>query len=284
MKKPKHPLPASRPIPLSNLLGGLDPLAFKLHCAVFDGTVEPITVLTNDWDEWVGWSQWRGARDHFNRDFIFTMARVPKTPSHWLFGGVFQVTARPPIPNARSYKLKLRDDLLGEYIKRLVIDFRPTGRVTRRNLDTDLGHMTVAALHEKPYAGEAFPGHDLINHTLGEIRTVVRQNRADWRNALESLKGVYVIHDDSTGMPYVGAAYDDEGIWQRLCVYAATLHGGNVALKALVQDKGEDYTLKNLRFALLDPMVLSTDNKRVLAREVHWKQVLQSRLFGNNRN
>ncbi|WP_231997271.1 hypothetical protein, partial [Mycobacterium sp. 1245111.1] len=59
---------------------------------------------------------------------------------------------------------------------------------------------------------------------------------------------------------------------------------GNVALKALVQDKGEDYTLKNLRFALLDPMVLSTDNKRVLAREVHWKQVLQSRLFGNNRN
>ena len=284
MTKPRNPRPTLRPIPLSNFLADLDPATFKLHCAVSDGMVEPITVLTNDWDEWVGWSQWRGARDHFNRDFIFTMARVPKTPSQWLFGGVFEVTARAPIAHARSYKLKLRDDMMGEYIKRLVIDFRPTGRVTRRNLETDLDQMTVAALHEKPYEGEAFPGHDLLNHTLGELRSVVRQNRADWRSALESLKGVYVIHDDNTGLPYVGAAYGDEGIWQRLCTYAATLHGGNVALKALVKEKGEDYALKNLRFALLDPLVLRTDDKRVIEREVHWKRVLQSRTFGNNRN
>lgn len=81
-KEPHHQRPALRPIPLRNLLSELDPHTCKLHCAVFDGVVEPINVLATDWDEWVGWSRWRGARDHFNRQFIFTMARVPKTLSH----------------------------------------------------------------------------------------------------------------------------------------------------------------------------------------------------------
>lgn len=256
----------------------------KLHCAVTDGKVEPINELATDWSEWVGWSRWRGARDHFNRDFIFTMARVPKTASQWLFGGVFEVTGRSPIANARSYNLTLRDDMMGEYIKRLIVDFPLPARVTRLNLDKHIDHMRVASVLEVPYEGEAFPGHDLVNHTLRELRGVVRQNRTDWRAALESLKGVYVIHDDATGRPYVGAAYGDEGIWQRLCAYAATLHGGNIALKELVKNEGEDYALENLRFALLDPLVLRTDDKRVIEREVHWKNVLQSRRFGNNKN
>ncbi|MCV7254648.1 hypothetical protein H7J86_21030 [Mycobacterium hackensackense] len=201
-KEPHHARPTSRPIPLRNLLGDLDPNTCKLHCAVSDGNVEPINELATDWDEWVGWSRWRGARDHFNRVFIFTMARVPKTSNHWLFGGVFEVTGRSPIANARSYDLKLRDDIMGEYIKRLVIDFRPTGRFTRRNMETDLDQMTVAAIHDKPYEGDAFPGHDLINHTFRDLRTIVRQSRPDWRIALESMKGVYVIHDQLTGEPY----------------------------------------------------------------------------------
>lgn len=283
-KEPHHPRPVPRPIPLRNLLGELEPKTCKLHCAVTDGKVEPINELATAWDEWVGWSRWRGARDHFNRDFIFTMARVPKTPSQWLFGGVFEVTGRSPIANTRSYDLELRDDIMGEYIKRLVIDFRPTGRVTRRNFETDLDQMSVAAIHDNPYEGDAFPGHDLINHTFRDLRTIVRQRRPDWRIALESMKGVYVIHDQLTGEPYVGAAYADEGIWHRMCTYAETLHGNNVGLKALVGAKGEAYVLDNLRFALLEHMTKRTEDQRVIDRETYWKQVLLSRTLGNNRN
>jgi hypothetical protein len=239
---------------------------------------------TRDWEEWVGWSRWRGARDHFNRKLIFTMARQPKTANHWLFGGVFEVTGRKPIANARSYDLELRDDIMGEYIKRLVIDYQPTGRGIRLNLETHLDQMSVAAIYEKPYEGEAFPGHDLINHNFRELRGVVRQNRPDWRIALESMKGVYVIHDQGTGEPYVGAAYADEGIWHRLCAYAETLHGNNVGLKALVEAKGEEYALQNLRFALLEFWSKCTEDQRVIDRETYWKQVLLSRALGNNRN
>lgn len=281
-KQQPHQPPAARPIPLRNLLGELDPTSFKLHCADFNGKHEPIEVLATDWQEWIGWSRWRGKTDHFNRDFIFTMARVPKTISQWLFGGVFEVTGRSPIADARSYDLKLRDDILGEYIKRLVIDFVPTGRRRRLNLETFLDTMTVAAIRESPYAGMPFPGTDQIDQSFRELRTVVRQMRPDWRLPLAPLKGVYVIHDQMTGKPYVGAAYGDEGIWQRMSAYAETLHGGNVQLKKLVKSKGEAYALDNLRFALLEPMAQRTETQRVLDREVYWKKVLLARPHGLN--
>lgn len=283
-KESNHKRPALNPIALRGLLGDLDPSTCKLHCAVSNGLVEPIDVLATDWNEWVGWSRYRGQTDHFNRDFIFTMAREHKTADQWLFGGVFEVTARKPIPKARSYTIKLRDDIMGEYIKRLVISFRAPGRLTRLNLETHLDQMTVAAIRETPYVGEPFPGIDRLNHTFLELRSVLRQNRSDWRSRLESVKGVYVIHDEGTGRPYVGAAYGLEGIWQRLGSYVNTLHGGNTDLKKLVKQKGEQYVLQNFRFALLEPLLLSAEDKRVTERETYWKEVLMSRTFGNNRN
>jgi len=102
-EEPHHRWPAFEPIPLTDLFV-FDPVAFKLHCAVLnEEQVHPIDVLATDWDEWVGWSRWRGAADHFNRDFIFTMARERKSLDRWLFGGVFEVVGRRPTPSARSY-------------------------------------------------------------------------------------------------------------------------------------------------------------------------------------
>lgn len=54
--------------------------------------------------------------------------------------------------------------------------------------------------------------------------------------------------------------------------------------KALVSEKGEQYALQNLRFALLEFLPSRTDDQRVIDREVYWKQVLMSRTHGNNRN
>lgn len=175
--EPHHKRPALASIPLRWLLGDFDESVFKLHCAaVNEVQVHPIDVLANDSDEWVGWSRWRGAIDHFNRDFIFTMARERKAPDRWLFGGIFEVVGRQPIPNARSYDLELRDDILGEYIKRLVIQFRPPGRNTRLNLEVHLDQMTVAAVLDQPYEGEEFPGVDKIDHSLRELQGIVRRN------------------------------------------------------------------------------------------------------------
>lgn len=71
-KQPHQRKPDLASIPLRGLFGNFDESAFKLHCAVVnEQQIQPIDVLANDWDEWVGWSRWRGAVDHFKRDFVF---------------------------------------------------------------------------------------------------------------------------------------------------------------------------------------------------------------------
>jgi hypothetical protein len=91
-----------RAIPLRTLIGSLDPAACKLHCAVWNGENHLIDVLGRSWDEWVEWSRWRGTRDDFNTQFIFTLARDRNNASQWVFGGVFEVVGRRNTPHTRT--------------------------------------------------------------------------------------------------------------------------------------------------------------------------------------
>lgn len=272
------------PIPLRAVLGtDLDPALCKLHCAVFDGERHPSHVLTGSWDEWVGWNTWRGTTDFFNRQFIFSLAQSTSDGSLWLFGGVFEVIGRRPTAHAHSYDVRLRTDLLGSFIKRLRVRFHAP-RNTRLNFDKQIDLMSVHSVLAEPYAGDPFPGHDRINHTFADLQVLTLQNRPDWQIALQHMKGVYVIHDQVTGQPYVGSAYGDTGIWQRMTQYAETLHGNNVGLIELVEREGPDYARNNLRFALLEYWSMRTEDQHVLDREAYWKGVLLSRSLGINRN
>jgi hypothetical protein len=151
-------------------------------------------------------------------------------------------------------------------------------------METHVGSIDVVSISAEPYRGEPFPGLDRINHTLAQLELVVEQRRPDWQAALQHMKGVYVIHDQATGKPYVGAAYGDTGIWSRLNEYVASLHGGNVALRELVGQHGPDYARQNLRYALLEFWSMRTPDEYVITREAYWKEVLLSRDFGNNKN
>jgi hypothetical protein len=194
------------------------------------------------------------------------------------------VTARRPEPRTYSYDVVAREDLMGPFVRRLYVRLHLAGRQRRRTMESCLDEMTVSSILEEAFAGDPFPGHDRINHTLAELQIIVSQQRADWRIALEHMKGVYVIHDQTTGARYVGSAYGDTGIWQRWSTYTATLHGNNVGLKELVDEKGEDYFLANMKFALLEFWSMRTDDAHVLERESYWKEVLHARSLGYNKN
>lgn len=272
-------------IPLTSLLpADFDATRFKLHCAVYNGEDHPIDVLSNDAGEWQRWNSWRNVNDDFNRDFIFSVAQDRHDPTLWLFGGIWEVVARRPEPRTHSYDVILREDVLGPYMRRLSIRLALAGRNRRRNMEACLPDMSVASVLAEPFIGDPFPGHDRIDHSLAEIQTVVHQARPDWRIALESMKGVYVIHDQVTGQAYVGSAYGDTGIWQRWSYYAATLHGDNVGLAAHLAAEGEDYFRHNMRFSLLEFWSMRTDDLHVLARETYWKKILLSRSLGHNHN
>jgi hypothetical protein len=272
-------------IPLTSLLPeGFNPSQYKVHFAVWNQTEHPIDVLATDREEWQGWNSWRSVKNDFNREFIFSVAQDKNDATLWLFGGIWEVLERGPEQQARSYTVALREDLMGPFIRRLWLRHKRSGRNIRQRMETVLPATTVSSILEEPFAGEPFPGHDRINHSLVDLQAVVTQARADWRIALESMKGVYVIHDKETGQRYVGSAYGDTGIWQRWATYAATLHGGNVGLKALLEEKGDEYYRTNLRFALLEYWSMRTDDDHVLQRESYWKDVLHARSLGHNKN
>src|SRR5690606_31806363 len=97
-----------------------------------------------------------------------------------------------------------------------------------------------------------------------------------WRTALASVMGIYLITDTRDGRHYVGKADGSENIRQRWGVYAANGHGGNVELRRL--DPG------TFRYSLLRVFDPSTPGREIDAAEGHFKDALDSRRHGLNRN
>lgn len=113
----------------------------------------------------------------------------------------------------------------------------------------------------------------------------MRNDRPDWKAALENVKGIYLISDTKTDKRYVGSAYGDQGLWSRWCAYVASGHGGNVELQALATNPTLDYCRANFRFALLEHRAARTPDDVIINREGFWKQILGTRgAAGLNRN
>jgi hypothetical protein len=143
----------------------------------------------------------------------------------------------------------------------------------------------VVEILRQPFAGRAFPGYEDINLSFEEIETIVRNIRPDWKASLESVKGIYLITDISTGKRYVGSASGEGGIWSRWCSYVSTGHGGNTELSALVTTPDLKYCRTNFRFALLEHRSFRVGDETIIRRETFWKQLLLTRgEQGLNRN
>ncbi|WP_285725107.1 GIY-YIG nuclease family protein [Psychromicrobium xiongbiense] len=122
-----------------------------------------------------------------------------------------------------------------------------------------------------------FPGFDrlVINHA--KLQAVMREPRyASWRTALASVMGVYLITDTSDGRQYVGKADGGENIRQRWSAYATNGHGNNVELRGLDP--------ANFRFSLLRVFDPATPTRDIDAAESHFKEALDTRKHGLNRN
>ena len=253
---------------------------YKVHFARWNKFDQPLEILLRSQDEWRAWQEWRPRRDEFNRAFIFTLAQFYHETDVWLFGGVYRVVAR----HADRYEVALTDQGAG-FIRRLKIFSPYRSRATRVNLERNLPKFEVQEVLREPYSGRAFPGYEEIDLSFEELEALVRNNRPDWKAALESVKGVYLISDELTGKRYVGSAIGDSGIWSRWCTYAFSGHGGNVELRTLATDPSLDYCRRAFRFSLLEHRSRLISDETVLVRESFWKRVLLTRgAQGLNRN
>ncbi|RYE71923.1 MAG: GIY-YIG nuclease family protein [Oxalobacteraceae bacterium] len=117
-----------------------------------------------------------------------------------------------------------------------------------------------------------FPGYPALIINLSEIESLP----ATWAVPLSATRGVYLLTCPKTREQYVGMASGVDGLLGRWREYFATGHGGNVGLKS--RDPS-DYQL-----SILETVGSAATTADLIAIEGRWKDKLQSRQMGLNRN
>jgi len=258
----------------------INPRHYKLHLATTseDGT-NPLDVFIRDRNEWADWQRYRGSKDEWTREYIFTLI---KFHNNWIFGGIFKIIGK----YQTYYDVELTeqyDSLIG----RLIISGVPNNRGRGRSyyLETYFDTFEVNMILQDVYDGQEFPGYENINISFKSLEHIFRIQKSDWKLALSNLKGVYLINDLNTNKKYVGSAYNGQGIWSRWSEYIQNGHGGNKLLKKLMKEKGLQYAKNNYQFSLLEFRSMKTDDVDIINRESFWKRVLNTKgNFGYNDN
>jgi hypothetical protein len=124
----------------------------------------------------------------------------------------------------------------------------------------------------RTFQEEAFPGYTNFISNLASLPSLP----AGWLSALKAAQGVYLLTCPRSREQYVGSAYGADGFWGRWQAYVEGGHGGNVGLRS--RDTS-DYQISILEVAGSAATV-----EDILAMEGLWKDKLQSREMGLNRN
>lgn len=205
---------------LNDILGISEPREYKLHLACQNkDLIRPLDEYVADSANWIGWNEWRGSKNDWTKPYVLSFMEFHPKSDAWLFGGEFQVLER----RADSYKLRPLPRL-EKYVGRLIASFHRYQGMRGRAylLENYLDQFHVSEILPLAYTGESFCGFENIDHGFGTLEAVFRNERADWKAALESVKGVYLVADKSNGKQYVGFAYGDGGIWSRWACYIGT--------------------------------------------------------------
>lgn len=278
------------PVPEPNLTK----VKFNIRAGV-GGAAAWDLLLAEDPEEWLNMSRHRERHQNNNldrADYLLAFAQYyPYGPQYFIFGGFFRV--RPVVPEiigGAGYDLDLLDQY-SEYIKRLIIKLeRPVGRdLYLRWYDKLQGSKLNPEVYELAADTKlgTFPGYQNVRLRHHQLQRIIANDEPSWRDALSSVKGVYVITDLSDGRLYVGSASGEaNGLWQRWSGYAQlrNLTGGNQELEQLRRSIGDEHIIENFQYSILEIFDPKTKAETILQRESFWKLALDSRGHGMNRN
>lgn len=187
---------------------------------------------------------------------------LPEDRIHPITGGI------EPAGGCHLYKLESKPEL-SEYAGRLWIEWGDGYRSWIQRGD----RVQKPVLELRRNLGEEpFPGFQALILNLSEVDSIP----STWRAALAATRGVYLLTCPQTKEQYVGSAYGADGFLGRWREYAATGHGGNVELRS--RDPS-DYQV-----SILETVGTGATVNDIVAVEVRWKDKLQSRAMGLNRN
>ena len=259
-----------------------DPSKYKLHLGGRNEDGEnPLDYFAKAPKNWIGWNEWKGNKNDWTREYIFSLIEFYPKANSWLFGGIFKIINR--LEN--KYEIEEVQEF-SKYTGRVILSFYRYQGLRGRAfyLETFIKDFTILELLPDIYSGEIFPGYDRINHDFSTLENIIKREIIDWKTALQNIKGIYLVTDKSNGKSYVGSAYGDAGIWSRWQCYIGTGHGWNDQLIKLIIDKGIDYARINFKISLLEILSMTSSDDFIIARENRWKSVLMTREHGYNSN
>ena len=166
------------------------------------------------------------------------------------------------------YDAPLQLDLQA-FAGRLAVDWGPGTRSwAQRASNSDKGIVELRdRLIEPP-----FPGLARFFAPLTDLETLP----PGWKQVLRQAQGVYLLTCPETREQYVGSASGAEGFLSRWTTYANDGHGGNIALKSRNR--------QNYRASVLQVAGSADNPDTIREMESIWKEKLQSREMGLNRN
>ena len=166
------------------------------------------------------------------------------------------------------YEVNL-DATLGDLAGKLFINWGEGARAWVQRAERN--DKTVTELLEK-FKEDEFPGFLNFRAPLSKLQSLPQ----GWQQALRASRGIYLLTCPKTREQYVGKASGTDGFWQRWQDYAGNGHGGNVALKST---DPSDYQV-----SILEVAGSSATEAEIIQMEILWKEKLQSREMGLNRN
>lgn len=140
-----------------------------MHAARWSGESHPLDVFVKDKNEWYDWNRWRGNKDEFTRDYIFSLIDFYPESDMWLFGGIYKVLERNNFPNQHSYKISEVDEY-SPFVGRLKIKLVKPPRGRAFYLENYYKNMSVSEILKAQYSGEKFPGYENINHDFSSLQ------------------------------------------------------------------------------------------------------------------
>jgi hypothetical protein len=258
------------------------------------GAGEAWDLLMDDHEDWLNLSRYRSKQTNHNmgesRHLLAFAQYYPYGPQYFIFGGFFRV--RPVVPevfNGSGYDLELLP-LHSEYIKRLIVKLdQPLGRQVYLRRYEGLQAQLQPEVYELAPDTKlgTFSGYQNVRLRHHELQRIIANDEPSWKDALSSVKGVYVITDLSSGRLYVGSASGEaNGLWQRWSGYAhlKNLTGGNLELERMRVELGDAHIVENFQYSILEIFDPKTRVDVIVQRESFWKQALDTRAHGMNRN
>ncbi|MFR0568997.1 GIY-YIG nuclease family protein [Bifidobacterium apri] len=229
------------------------------------------------------WFLHRSNRNYFNvGQYAICLVRMPG--DRWLFTTMKTIIKDNGVTNGVAYEGEEWKSLSPLY-GRLVVKYHSTFQQPVVFANTVMKDLEVLEILPDPFLEDPFPGYDRVRLDYPHLQRILDRQPRDWVAALEHQKGVYVITDMATGKLYVGSATAKEGmLLKRWSDYVANGHGGDVALIEVINTLGMDYVRENFQYSLLENYNARVDDHVILERESWWKDTLDSRKHGYNRN